>query len=86
MWGYRTGKWEVQLVINCNIKGEDIRFDENDVNNTFELKDVAFNVEAINEEMVKFLEFIKYNAEHIDMSKLNKNYVRREWLFLFDAL
>ncbi|KAK1374023.1 hypothetical protein POM88_030216 [Heracleum sosnowskyi] len=71
--------------ITCTIGGKQLQFGEKDINEALGFKVEGHDAEANDTEMVAFLDLIKY-ADEIDMAKLNKKHVRREWSFLFDAL
>ena len=71
--------------VSCLIGGKHLHFGEREINQTFDLKTENHDAVTTDDQMVEFLEFIHYAAA-IDMGKLNKKNVRREWSFLFDAL
>ncbi|KAK1389973.1 hypothetical protein POM88_018151 [Heracleum sosnowskyi] len=71
--------------VNCTIGDKLFQFGENEINEALGFKVEGHDTEANDAEMVAFLDLIKY-ADEIDMAKLNKKHVRREWSFLFDAL
>ncbi|KAK1388666.1 hypothetical protein POM88_016844 [Heracleum sosnowskyi] len=71
--------------VTCSIGGKELVFGEKEVNETFGFKTEGHDAEANDKEIVDFLSLIKY-VDEIDMGKLTKKHVRREWSFLFDAL
>ncbi|KAK1394320.1 hypothetical protein POM88_013376 [Heracleum sosnowskyi] len=71
--------------VSCTIGGKSFQFGEKEINEALGFKVEGHDTEASDGEMVAFLDFIKY-ADEIDMAKLNKKHVRREWSFLFDTL
>ncbi|KAK1384969.1 hypothetical protein POM88_022704 [Heracleum sosnowskyi] len=71
--------------ITCTIGGKQLQFGEKEINEALGFKTEGHDAEANDTEMVAFMDLIKY-ADTIDMAKLNKKNVRREWSFLFDAL
>ncbi|KAK1389794.1 hypothetical protein POM88_017972 [Heracleum sosnowskyi] len=73
------------LEIHCTVGGKELQFGEKEVNETFGFKTENHDAEANDQEMVDFMTLIKY-ADTIEMAKLNKKNVRREWSYLFDAL
>lgn len=75
----------ILVEISCDIKGITIIFTENDINKALDLPTENFDAEASNVRMVEFLEFIRYRSG-INLSQLNKKYVRKKWSLMFDAL
>ncbi|KAK1354641.1 hypothetical protein POM88_047897 [Heracleum sosnowskyi] len=73
------------IEIHCTVGGNELQFGEKEVNETFGFKTEDHDAEANDKQMVDFMDFIKY-ADTIEMAKLNKRNVRREWSYLFDAL
>ena len=74
-----------KIEINCSIGEKAFSFGADEINRALNLPTAEFNAEATYEEMVEFLDFIHYE-DTINLGKLNKKNVRREWSFLFDAL
>ena len=74
-----------KIEINCTIGERAFSFCTEEINKALNLPTTEFNAEATDEEMVEFLDFIHYE-DTINLGKLNKKNVRREWSFLFDAL
>ena len=62
-----------------------MRITDEDFNKTFKLPKENVVPPAIDEELVDSMDLIHY-ASKIDLARLNKKYVRREWSFLYDTM
>ena len=75
---------ESRQVIICNIKTMAMRITEEDFNQVFKIpEDVV--APSTDGELVDFMDLIHYSSE-IDLARLNKKFVRREWSFLYDTM
>lgn len=76
--------WVTKPVINYKIKDVVIGFDASDINKALELLE-DFAEEATNAQLTEFADFINY-ADTIDLVKINKKHVRKEWSFVYDTV
>ena len=75
---------ESRQVIICNIKSIAMRIAEEDFNQTFKIPEEVV-APSTYEELMDFMDLIHYLSE-IDLARLNKKFVRKEWRTLYDTM
>lgn len=73
------------MVVSCKIKNVDVVFDAMDMNNALGLATKDFVDVPTSQEITDFMDFINYD-DTIDLARINKKHLRREWSFLFDTV
>ncbi|KAL8135765.1 hypothetical protein AgCh_010402 [Apium graveolens] len=73
------------LVVNCQIKGQQVEITEADMNLALNIPTDKVVGIPTKEELYKFMDFINY-SEKINLTRMNKKNLRREWSFLFDSV
>ena len=72
-------------VVSCTIKTVSITFNSADVNEALGLPNEGLVSPPSDDEIRTFLTFINYN-DKVDLARLNKKHLRREWSFMFDTI
>ncbi|KAL8087955.1 hypothetical protein AgCh_037919 [Apium graveolens] len=75
----------VSIVVNCSIRGRQVKFSEDDVNVALGIPTENLVEVSTPDELADFMNFIN-NSERINLSSLNKKFFRRECSFLFDSI
>lgn len=73
------------MVVSCKIKNVDVVFDAMDMNNALGLPTKDFVDVPTSQEITDFMDFINYD-DTIDLARITKKHLRREWSFLFDTV
>ena len=76
---------EIKLRVTCIIKDVTILFSDEYFNKPLKLLEKNLHPVATEQELVEFMELFHYEVD-IDLARLNKKYVRREWSFMFDSI
>ena len=72
-------------VVSCTIKTVSITFNSADVNKALGLPNEGLVSPLSDDEIRTFLTFTNYN-DKVDLARLNKKHLRREWSFMFDTI